>query len=62
MKSSEGDSQGNRSIPNLKTNQNKINSDCRLTINPVAKYAIKNQEDPQSWAPLLKAAQQESTL
>ena len=62
VKSSGGDRQGNISISNLKTNQNKINSDCRLTINPVAKYAIKNQEDPQSWAPLLKAAQQESTL
>ena len=62
MKSSRDDNQGNVSISNLKSNQNKINSDCRLTINPVAKYAIKNQEDPQSWAPLLKAAQQESTL
>lgn len=44
-------------------NPSRMNAnDCRLTINPVAKYAVKEREDPQSWAPLLKAAQQESSL
>lgn len=37
-------------------------NDCRVTVNPVANYAICENEDPQSWAPLLKAAQQESSL
>ena len=36
--------------------------DCRLTVNPVANYAIGERDDPQSWAPLLNAARQESSL
>ena len=59
----QGDVQRNVTIPNLKSNPGRNNvGDCRLTINPVAKYTVKDKEDPQSWAPLLKAAQQESTL
>ena len=54
---------GNVAVPNMKSNSNRNNAgDCRLTINPVAKYTAKDREDPQSWAPLLKAAHQESTL
>ena len=63
MVPSEGDGQVNLTIPNLKPIPNRNNaSDCRLTINPVAKYTIRDCEDSQTWAPLLKAAQQESTL
>ena len=63
LRPSEGDLQGNIIIPNLKSIPDRNNvGDCRLTINPVAKYTAKDREDPQSWAPLLKAAQQESTL
>ena len=61
--SSDGNGQVNVGITNLKTTPIRKNvTDCRLTINPVTKYAIKEREDPQSWAPLLKAAQQESSL
>ena len=59
--SSESDAQV--SIPRLKPNLSRLNgNDCRLTINPAEKYAINECEEPQSWAPLLKAAQQESSL
>ena len=64
LRSSDIDGQVKVSVPNLKSNMTKsmMGNDCRLTINPVAKYSANPHEDPQSWAPLLKAAHQESTL
>ena len=35
---------------------------CRVTLNPTANYAISEQDDPQSWVPLLGSVQQESNL
>ena len=63
LRSTDIDGQVKVSVPNLKSNMSKsMVNDCRLTINPVAKYSARPHEDPQSWAPLLKAAHQESTL
>ena len=63
LRSSDVDGQVKVTVPNLKSNMTKsMGNDCRLTINPVAKYSAQPHEDPQSWAPLLKAAHQESTL
>ena len=57
------DGQVNVAVANLKSNPIRNNTDdCRLTINPVANYAIGERNDPQSWAPLLNAARQESNL
>ena len=63
LRSTDVDSQVKVNVPNLKGNMTtNMGNDCRLTINPVAKYSAQRHDDPQSWAPLLKAAHQESTL